>query len=114
MGQAGLTVTDPGVSDHEAIMRAVDYGLTFDQLNLGELVSFELLLRRAQLVEMKYKSRSLKGLYGDTSHEEEYLVLGTSSTRGQLMITPSLEEFVANEMGKEGTVLKQRRKLTEE
>ena len=112
--QAGLTVNDPGVSVHETVMKAVTFGLCFDQLNISESAAFELLMRQAQLVEMKYKHRSLKGIAGDPGHEEEYLVLGTSTTRGQLMINPDLEAFVAAEMGKEGALLKERRRLAEE
>eukprot|EP00959_Pyramimonas_sp_CCMP1952_P323540 6770709-Pyramimonas_sp.AAC.1 len=44
-----LSIADPGVSDHETAMKAVEYALTYDQVNAAELSFVELLLRRAQL-----------------------------------------------------------------
>ena len=50
----------------------------------------------------------------DTSSSATLLLLGTNETRGQLMFCPQLEAYVAGEFGKEGAVLKERRKLKEE
>ena len=113
--QGGLGIHEAGVGDHEACMRAFEMGLCYDQLNICELASFELLARRGQMAELKHKQRSLRdngsgGLVGD----EDFLLLGTNETRGQLMICPQLDAFVAAELGKEGAVLKERRKLAEE
>ena len=41
-------------------------------------------------------------------------MLGTSATRGQLMVSPQLEEYVSSQLQKEGTFMKERRKLREE
>ena len=112
--QAGLSTNDAGVSEHESIMKAVEFALCYDMICVPELASFELMLRRAQLVEMKHRSRSLRGLTGDVGMEEEHLVLGTSATRGALMISPLLETFVSSEMGREVSVMKEKRKLREE
>ena len=107
---ANLTLTDAGVSEHDLCMRILEAGSRFDQLNVGELASFELVCRRAQLVELKYKHKTAGSGYGD----EEFLYMGLSETRGFTMIAPSLEEFVSGQMAKEGAVLKEKRKLREE
>ena len=41
-------------------MRAVVYALCYDQLNICELAACELLLRRAQQVEIRWKERTLR------------------------------------------------------
>ena len=113
--QAGLSGNDLGVADHETAMKIIEYSLTFDQINISELAGYELLLRKAQLIELKYKQRSLRSGGGlDASLEDEHLYLGMHATRGQLMICPELETFVAAEMAKEGQVMKEKRKLKEE
>ena len=40
--------------------------------------------------------------------------MGTGETRGLLMIPPTLEEFVSGELQREGSIMKERRKLREE
>jgi hypothetical protein len=104
---ANVTASDAGVSDHEVAMRALEHALTYDQLNVSELSCLELLLRRAQLAELKHKGRVLR-VESDLFGDDEYLYMGTGQTRGLLMICPALEEFVSGEMAKEGAVLKER------
>ena len=65
------------------------------------------------MVELKYKAKAI-GATGDDFGADDFLYMGTGPTRGMLMVCPQLEEFVAAEMSKEGAVLKERRKLTEE
>ena len=111
---AGLQSSDTGVAEHELIMRCVEHLACYDQLNLGESAGVELLLRRAQLSELRHKDALLQREVGDDMGEDSYLYLGTSVTRGQLMVAPELEEFVGQQLQREGTVLKERRKLMDE
>ena len=46
--------------------------------------------------------------------EDEHLYLGTSETRGMLMVCPSLASFVSEQLRADASVLKERRKLREE
>ena len=46
-----LSAADPGVDDHYFLSECLEYGLCFDQLNLGELQVFECIARRYQLWE---------------------------------------------------------------
>ena len=95
-------------------MRCLEHALSYDQLNVGELACMELLLRRAQLSELKHKERLLQVDAANDYGADEYLYMGTNSTRGQVMIAPELEEYVSTQLQKEGSVLKERRKLMEE
>ena len=108
----GLGPGNPGVSEHELAMGCLELGLTLDQVNASELAVFELLMRRAQLSELKCKHK-LGGRHADPD-DDTHLYLGTGVARGLLMTNPSLEEYVAGELHKEGMVMKERRKLDEE
>ena len=113
--EAGLNVTDPGVADHELVMRVVTLALEYDQLNISELACFELLMRRAQMSEWKYRERIL-GRAGTVLDEldDEHLYMGVSEVRGLLMVSPLLSEHISAELHREAVSLKERRKLREE
>jgi hypothetical protein len=113
--ESGLNVTDPGVSDHELVMRVVTLALEYDQLNISELACFELLMRRAQMSEWKYRERIL-GRSGTVLEEldDEHLYMGVSEVRGLLMVSPLLSEHISAELHREAVSLKERRKLREE
>ena len=53
----GLLPTYPAAQEHELLCRAIELGLTFDQLQVAELSCFELLARRLQMVEMKLRDK---------------------------------------------------------
>ena len=116
--EVNLTSADPTVAEHEFCMRVVQLAVQYDQLNISELAAFELVLRRAQLAEYRLKDRILgsragSALGGDVD-EDGYLYLGTSETRGMLMIAPTLTSHISEELHREATILKERRKLREE
>ena len=46
--------------------------------------------------------------------EDSYLYMGTNQTRGQVMIMPELEQYASEQLSKDGSVMKERRKLNEE
>ena len=115
---AGVQHHDAGIAVHELSMRVLEYAVCYDQLAASELACLEIVARQAQLVELKYRDRVIAGTSGaggcGTLDADDYLYLGTSRTRGQLMIDPRLEEFVAGELQKESGAAKERRKLREE
>eukprot|EP00959_Pyramimonas_sp_CCMP1952_P155556 3254185-Pyramimonas_sp.AAC.1 len=68
-------------------MMAVEYALTYDQVNAAELSFVELLLR--QLAEYRYKHKLLRtDGQVDALLQDEFLYLGVGETRGQLMLCP--------------------------
>ncbi|CAK0825783.1 unnamed protein product, partial [Prorocentrum cordatum] len=111
--ETGLTQADLGVADHEVAMRAFEFGLVYDQVNVGELVSFELLARRAQMAEWRYRDR-LAPRRADETAEDEHLYMGTGETRGLIMMAPFLVEHISTELHRESQVMKEKRKLREE
>ena len=54
---SGLLPTDRAAQEHELLCRAIELGLTFDQLQGAELSCFELLARRSQMPEMKLRDK---------------------------------------------------------
>jgi len=112
--ECDVKLDDEGVREHELAMRVLEMAATYDQLNVTELSSFELLLRSAQLAELRHKQKVIERR-GDASHgDDEHLFLGIGETRGLCMVAPDLETYVASEMAKESSVMKERRKLKEE
>ncbi|CAK0839371.1 unnamed protein product, partial [Prorocentrum cordatum] len=83
--EAGVGGQDIGCQDHELAMRMIELAVVYDQLNITELASFELLLRRAQLAEMRYRDKILGKHGGDEFAEDEFLYMGTGLTRGLVM-----------------------------
>ena len=112
--ESGLGPGDIGVADHETGLRALEFAVCFDQINVPELAALELIMRKVQLAELKNRERILGKHERIEYMDDEYLYLGQGQTRGQLMICPALEEYVSSEMVKEGNIMKERRKLREE
>ena len=110
-----LSVTDQAVSEHEFCMRLLQVAVQYDQLNVSELAVFELICRKAQMAEYRHKEKVLSRIGGaDDLLEDEHLYMGTSETRGMLMVSPLLVHHVSEELHREAAVLKERRKLREE
>ena len=112
--EAQLMNSDIGVADHELVMRTLELAIVFDQLNVSELCCFELLLRKAQVSEWRHRDRICGQGAGDDIADDEFLFLGTSETRGMLMVCPELSDHITAELHKEATVMKERRKLRDE
>ena len=94
-------------------MRMFHLAVTFDQLNVGELACFELLARRCQMAEWRHRDRLIAKQNGDELLEDEFLYMGTGETRGLLCVTPQLSQHISDELHKEATVMKEKRKLRE-
>ena len=92
-----LTAADVMVSEHETALRALEMAMTYDQLQVGEIASLELVMRRAQLAEMKHRERTLTkaGISIDSHVFEENFYLGHQEGRGQEAPAPPLYIFRA-------------------
>ena len=111
-----LGPSDWGVGEHEALSRLFEYALTYDQLNLGELASFELAGRRYQLLEEKYARMLVQATAGgDNAHlDNDRLFMGEERRHGRALVAPALEAWVSQKLSEESAVLKERRKANEE
>ena len=92
----------------------MEHALCYDQLQVCELASLELVLRKAQLVELKHRDRIVHFDRDLTVDDDEHLYLGTGKTRGLLMIAQALEDYVSGELQRETAASKERRKMREE
>eukprot|EP00929_Paragymnodinium_shiwhaense_P003877 TRINITY_DN104589_c0_g1_i1.p1 TRINITY_DN104589_c0_g1~~TRINITY_DN104589_c0_g1_i1.p1 ORF type:complete len:372 (-),score=46.58 TRINITY_DN104589_c0_g1_i1:20-1135(-) len=115
-----LSDNDYGVLKHDTIMRAVEYWVQYDQLDLVNIAGVEQVLRRAQLVEHYHRSRG-RGDGGDGKDrrdgyntEESQAFLGTGGSSGHVMLNPDLLEFVSKELERQASIDKQARKAKEE
>ena len=110
---AKLTQADAGIMLHEAACKAFQTAAVYDQLNIGELASMEILARSTQMTQYRCKERIL-GASSSTHEDEAFLFLGSDPTRGNLCIAPSLNNFIGQELAKEALASKEQRKAREE
>ncbi|CAK0867752.1 unnamed protein product [Prorocentrum cordatum] len=104
--------SEGGVDEHLRICTALENAVCFDQLNVTEMVSFELLGRALQIIEEKYRER-LAGA-ADPARVDTNLYLGTEPARGNCCACPALQTRVSQELAQEHAILKERRKAREE
>ena len=112
-----LTAADNGVDEHKFLNELLEVALTGDQLNIAELEVFEIVARRLQLWEEVYAQRLRQadaGASADAWLDERALFLGQGRSRGQALVCPELEAFVATKLAEESAVMKERRKGREE
>ena len=104
-----------GTTERQSIMRMITFALTYDQLDLPQISSLELMMRRAQMIELKYKDRVVPVATNSADpFQDMHLYMGLSETRGLLMVAPSLEKYIGEELHKEALSSKERRKAAEE
>ena len=94
-------------------MRMLETSVTFDQLQSAEITSLELVAHRAQVIELKHRSLILRNSAEGVVEDDSHLYMGTGKTSGLLMVMPTLEDFVAQELQKESSATKERRKMRE-
>ena len=80
---ACVRANDRVIHEHRNICRALHLSMCYDQLQGGELAALELLARRAQLVELKYRDRVIKLSAEGNVEDDEHLYMGTGMTRGK-------------------------------
>lgn len=116
-----------GASEHDTLMKIIDKLGRFDGLDLANLAGAELAFRRLQLIEFVYSERGPGGGKGSgrgdnkkvdsmTSMQmhEASIFSGSHKEFGDVMVAPSLLDYVAKEVEGEAAVLKQVRKAREE
>ena len=125
-----LNSTDIGIMEHQALLKMLNYGACYDQLDLPQCAWAELACRRVQLIELKHKDKFMRGVASSAGggggggkkgnqlrpdvFDDAHLYMGMSATRGMLCVSPALEAWVGKELTAEFTSLKERRKALEE
>jgi hypothetical protein len=106
-----LQATDGGVAEHETFCKILQTMLTYDQLDVSNLASAEVIARQIQLIEERYENK----LATDSDKAgQNHLFSGLDDTRGGICLCPALREYVAQELTKESLIMKERRKAREE
>ena len=115
-----------GVSEHEHLMKVLDKLGRFDGLDLSNLAGAELAFRRLQLIEYYYSDRGPgsgnKGAGEGDKKKEDDLVYkmesaifsGSHKEFGDVMVCPTLMDYVSKEIETEASIMKQVRKAREE
>ena len=107
----GLQDSDAAVLLHESHCRILETSLCYDQLNAGSLAGLELVCRQIQYCEDELSHR-FDDMQGDAV--SDYYLMSGAQSRSQLCICPELRAWIASEVQKESSVLKERRKAREE
>lgn len=106
--ECGARPNLPALYEHEVISTVLDYAIMYDRMNIKNLISFELLLRCIQLQESAISENPEAPTYEGARH-----FMGTGERRAGAYIAPDLQKFVADELGKEAAILKEKRKARE-
>eukprot|EP00435_Cladocopium_sp_Y103_P024991 s2513_g6.t1 len=109
VSQASIPSGDRAVYEDDCLARILDLAIKFDGLNVMNLASFELLVRRRQLIAEAHSHSP-----GAPSYEAADHFLQTGYRPGGAIVMPSLTKYVSEKLHQEGQILKERRKLREE
>ena len=112
-----VTSSNEGVEDHSTLAEVFEVALSYDQLNISELASFELLSRRFQLWEQTYAEKLRTACQPSSSStlevDERSLFMGRAKS-GLALVSPALQSYIADNLRDSSAILKERRKAKEE
>ena len=103
--------TDGPAMEHESWCKVLHTMLTYDQLDVSNLASAELVARAIQRIEEKHKWKLASA---DDAGEGALFMGSSSGSRAGSIVSPKLTEWIGTEMQKEAMVAKERRKAREE
>ena len=107
--ESGVPAGDRSTFEHFVLMKVFQVAAEKDQLNLGCLESFELLARRAQVIE---SAHAFSASNPDYTHAED--MMGWGIQKGGALVSPALIRFAANKAAERSSILKEKRKFAEE
>ena len=108
MRDADIAAGDRSRYEHECLSRILEIGVCFDQLCVCNLASFEVLVRRLQLLEHAHLECPSAPDYSGSMH-----FMGLQERRGGALIAPTLTSHVSTKLKEETAVAKERRKAAE-
>ena len=106
-----------GTQEHQTLCKAIELMISIDQIDGSKMVFAEVMARKIQVIHdrWKHKMASLAANGGkDGEVDETYLLLGVYETRGNIGVAPALSRWLADELGREAAVAKERRRAREE
>ena len=108
VAQSKIPDGDRAIHENEVLSRCIDLAITYDALNIANLASFELLIRRKQLLAEAHAYNPSAPSYEGADH-----FLGTSYRPGGAIVVPELTEHVSRKLHQESQILKEKRKQAE-
>ena len=106
--QARIPEGDRSIYEDELLSRVIDTAVKYDCLNIVNLASFEMIVRRKQLL-----AEAHVGNPSSPSYEAADYFMGRRYRPGGGIVVPSLTEHVAKRMHEDAQVQKEKRKLSE-
>ena len=119
MSLCKLSFAGGGMMEYNLIAHCLEMALQWDQLSIGNLACMELLSRRFQLIEEKYRHRALsvgpRNVIDPDAGSGLFLGLGPGSSFGRqsICVMPELSTFIGEELLKEARITKGRVKAHE-
>ena len=109
VSEGGIPRGDRAVHEHEVLSRVVDATVLFDSLNASNLLSFEVVCRRLQLIEAAHLGDPTAPDYGGSEH-----FLGHGEQAGGALVAPTLRSHVAAKLKDEAAIQREKRTAREE
>lgn len=106
--QSRIPESSRAAYEDEALSQILDTAISFDSLQVRNLASFELLVRRKQLIADAHQYNPSSPSYDGAEH-----YMGSRYKSGGAIIVPSLTDHVAKQLQAESQIMKERRKLAE-
>ena len=106
--ESGVDGGARSVHVHKLLSKVLQLGICNDGLNIRNLVSFEYLMRRLQLIEEVHREDPR-----NPSWEGAEFYLGSAEAKGGALLAPSLRKHVSDQLGREAAIMKEKRKARE-
>lgn len=108
LGGARLAEGDRSAYEDEVLSRIIDLAICYDGLNVANLASMELVVRRRQLIAEAHSASPGAPSYLGAEH-----FMGQTYKAGGGVMVPTLADFVSRKMQAQSAILKEKRKLAE-
>lgn len=106
--QAGIPSGSRAVYEDEVLSQILDIAISYDALCVSNLASFELLVRRKQLLAEAHSYNP-----ASPSYEGSDYWMGNRYKHGGAIVVPRLTEHVSKKLQADSQIMKERRKLEE-
>ena len=109
MREHSISENDRVKYEHGLLCDIIELAVSYDQLDISSLASFELAVRRVQMLEEAYAANPKQPRF-DSQSKLHFMGQG----RRNSAVAPALVAHVASELRDEASVAKERRKAREE
>ena len=120
LAEVRLDYSAQGTAEHLLLCKLIETFINYDGLKVTALAGIELIARKVQMIHERWKhkqpnfSTNNSGGKQTLMDDDSHLLLGTSETRGNVGVSPELQKWLGDELSKEASASKERRKAREE